>query len=242
MERVKTIAWWVVAALFLLWALAAFPSLGCLFFLIGAAVSAPVPAVRDFWDEKGLRGAPKVALAVALLIAGSVAAQDRFAERGEEPEPPSEAAEIAEAAPSADAESVPDEGETAPEAVEESAQSPESLVEFLDTQYSALGMENYEVAYEDGAFIIRLWEPGLTGIATRMANGGEDIPEDLTAEYESWTNTATSLSDSAHKLIKESGRNEDVRAYILNEWNHENVIFCAVNGVVSYDIAHGITW
>ena len=121
MEKVKTIAWLVVAALFLLWTLAAFPSLGCLLFLIGAAVSAPIPAVRDFWDEKGLRGAPKVALAVALLIAGSVAAQDRFAERGEEQEPPSETAEIAEAAPSADAESVPDEGETAPETPTESA-------------------------------------------------------------------------------------------------------------------------
>lgn len=114
MERVKTIAWWVVAALFILWTLAAFPSLGCLFFLIGAAVSAPVPAVRDFWDEKGLRGAPKVALAVALLIAGSVAAPDSVKERGAEKEPPSEAAEIVEAVPSADAESVPDEGETAP--------------------------------------------------------------------------------------------------------------------------------
>ena len=128
MERVKTIAWWVVAALFLLWTLAAFPSLGCLLFLIGAAVSAPLPAVRDFWDEKGLRGAPKVALAVALLIAGSVAAQDRFAERGAEQESPSETAETAEAAPPA----VPDGGETAPEAVEESAppeiETPENAI------------------------------------------------------------------------------------------------------------------
>ena len=125
MERVKTIAWWVVAALFLLWTLAAFPSLGCLFFLIGAAVSAPVPAVRDFWEEKGLRGAPKVALAVALLIAGAIAAPDSVKERGAEKEPPSEAAETVEAAPSSEIESVTGGEETPPEEVTESAPTPE---------------------------------------------------------------------------------------------------------------------
>ena len=92
MEKVKTIAWWVAAALFLLCALVSFPSCGFLLFLIGAAVSAPIPAVRDFLSEKALRGGPKIALVVALLIAGALAAPDSVKERGAEKEPPSEAA------------------------------------------------------------------------------------------------------------------------------------------------------
>lgn len=139
MERVKTIAWWIAAFLFLSCALASFPSFGCLLFLIGAAVSVPLPTVRGFLSEKGLRGVSKVMLVVALLIAGSLAAPDSLKERGAEKETPSAAQEVAETAQAvADSENIPEDEETPLEPKE----TPSEAVEVVETAQAVADSEN----------------------------------------------------------------------------------------------------
>ena len=139
MEKAKKIAWWIAAFLFLSCALASFPSFGCLLFLIGAAVSVPLPTVRGFLSEKGLRGVSKVMLVVALLIAGSLAAPDSLKERGAEKETPSAAQEVAETAQAvADSENIPDDEETPLEPKE----TPSEAVEVVETAQAVADSEN----------------------------------------------------------------------------------------------------
>ena len=94
MEKVKkafgaAVSWFGVFW-FVIFTIVSFPSFGIVIFLIGLTICLPIPATRNFWNEKGLHGASKIALIAALIVAGAVMSPH------EATETPSDVAEIVE--------------------------------------------------------------------------------------------------------------------------------------------------
>lgn len=72
MKQKSTVIWWVASVFLLLSAVVFCPSWASLLLLLGGLISLPVPPVRDFLSARGLRGGIKIAVVVALLIAGAM--------------------------------------------------------------------------------------------------------------------------------------------------------------------------
>lgn len=66
--------WWAVSAFFFLSAVVFCPSWASLLLLLAGLISLPITPVRDFLSSRGLRGGVKIAVVVALLIAGAMIA------------------------------------------------------------------------------------------------------------------------------------------------------------------------
>ena len=100
MEKVKkafgaAVSWFGVFW-FVIFTIVSFPSFGTVIFLIGLTICLPIPATRNFWNEKGPHGAGKIALIMALIIAGAAMSPRKTTEM---PSNASEVVEVEESAP-----------------------------------------------------------------------------------------------------------------------------------------------
>lgn len=80
MNKAKNIAFGVAAILLLSGVFVYFPSWASLLFLVGAIIALPVKQVSGFLEGKGLSGGIKIAIIVALFLAGAIIAPEKAGE------------------------------------------------------------------------------------------------------------------------------------------------------------------
>lgn len=238
LEKVKNIAWWVVTLLFFSCALASFPSLGFLLFLIGLALSAPFQpfqTVQAFLAEKGLRGAPKIALLAAALIIGAVATPQSLLDKPSGAEKGVEAAQ-AHAPETADAERASEaEGadtETPPEAVADPEPEPVS-----EPEAAPVG-ETPEPTQEES--------PPPTEEETPLV--GKDIAEariifagsvrnDTTGRWRlARTSEPVQMQEYAVSYYKEYFERDDEVHFVINYTNNTTSVISYYTGILEVDV------
>ena len=197
-EKLAIALSWFVVFWFVIFTIVSFPSFGTVIFLVGLAVCLPIPAIRDFWSAKGLRGAAKIALIAALVVAGAAMTPR------EKTEPSKEAETLSDVAVAEAQEPAPEEnGVEAQEETQSETMPPDGAITLVAGEkgeygkYTAMNDETFYAYY-------------LPGGVYSVTNAGEypaqvSVYEGIQRDFETGFDEYSATGDVLRLEVGESG-------------------------------------